>query len=190
VVVVTEAPVLETVTMNNLGNQLYLQFSEDMSEPAPTIFTDLIVYGKDIPLYSIVNISMWPLDNKRIILTLGTYIDNPNDIRIVYKGNSLTSIYGGAAPSFDFSMRETPVEDVALAETKVYPTLATTSIAVSGLMEGNQISIVSITGETVVSMIASSDVESIQISNLTAGTYYVLISEHGQIVARHSFVKK
>lgn len=190
VVVVTEAPVLETVTMNNLGNQLYLQFSEDMSEPAPTIFTDLIVYGKDIPLYSIVNISMWPLDNKRIILTLGTYIDNPNDIRIVYKGNSLTSIYGGAAPSFDFSMRETPVEDVALAETKVYPTLAMTSIAVSGLMEGNQISIVSITGETVVSMIASSDVESIQISNLTAGTYYVLISEHGQIVARHSFVKK
>lgn len=190
VVVVTEAPVLETVTMNNLGNQLYLQFSEDMSEPAPTIFTDLIVYGKDIPLYSIVNISMWPLDNKRIILTLGTYIDNPNDIRIVYKGNSLTSIYGGAVPSFDFSMRETPVEDVALAETKVYPTLATTSIAVSGLMEGNQISIVSITGETVVSMIASSDVESIQISNLTAGTYYVLISEHGQIVARHSFVKK
>ena len=190
VVIVTEAPVVESITTNKLGNQLYVQFSEKMSEPTPSVYVDLLVLGNTIPMYNVVDVSKWPLDEKRIVITLGTYVDDPNDIHVMYKGNSLTSVYGGAVQSFDYALGGTPVEDITESETKVYPTFASTAISVSGLREGNLITIVSAKGDCVSSLVASAEVESIQISHLVAGTYYIIVSDQGQIVARHSFVKK
>ncbi len=190
IIVVTEKPVLESVSMNKLGNQLYLQFSEDMAAPKAEIYTDIFVYGKKIPMYNILDVSTWPLDPKRIVITLGNYIDNPNDVTIVYKGNSLSSVYGGPVVNFEYSMNQASIDDIAENAVVAYPTVASSVVSISGLTIGEQITVVSGTGKIVLSQQVDSDVEQLQIDGLVAGTYYVMVYYDNKLVAKVSFIKK
>lgn len=192
IVQVTETPVLQSVTLNRLGNQLYLEFTEDMAEPSAEVYTDLCIYGVTIPMYVIQDVSLWPLNPKRVVVTLGsgTYIDNTNDIEVVYKGLSLTSIYGAEVPNFEYRFADTPVEDVLVSSLTVYPTVAQAKVTISGITEGSQIKIVSATGKTINTHVADSEAEEIDITSYKAGMYYVLVYADGIIIGKSAFMKK
>ena len=189
VVIVTNKPELVSVELNRLGNQLYLNFSEVMSKPTPEIYSDLYVYGTTIPIYNILDVALWPVEEEnRIVVTLGSYIDDLSEIRIVYNGTSLSSAYGAVVEPFNYD--KTAVEDLEELQIVAYPTLASTTVTVSGLTPGQQISVVSTTGQQVANQIVSFDTEDIDVSQFVSGTYYVLVSDDGIIKARKAFVKK
>ncbi len=190
VVIVTNKPELVSVELNRVGNQLYLNFSELMSEPEdPQIYSDLHVYGTTIPTYNILDIALWPVeDEKRIVVTLDSYIDDLSEVRIVYNGASLSSIYGAVVESFSYD--KTAVEDLEELQIVAYPTLASTTVTVTGLTPDQQISVVSATGKQVATQVVSFDTEEINVSPFVSGTYYILVSDDGIIKAKKAFVKK
>ncbi|MBO7054560.1 MAG: Ig-like domain-containing protein [Bacteroidales bacterium] len=190
IVVVTEAPKLESVTVNRTGSEIIMKFSEEMDEPLPDIYTDLYVYGVSYPMYNVNKVSLWDFDTKQIILSVGPVIDDPNEITIVYKGNSLISKFGGKVPQFKYSLGSTPVNEVEAMNVIAYPTEVQSEIHVAGLQEGNQIDIVSATGKRVTSFIAASDVEDISTNSFTAGIYYIMVYDGTILRAKQAFVKK
>ena len=190
VVVVSNKPEIVSVEVNRLGNQLYLNFSETMNEPEAQIYSDLYIYGTKIPIYNILDVALWPVDRKRVVVTLGSYIDNPSDISVVYKGSSLSSIYGAKVEAFDYNLGSTAVEDVEELQIAAYPTFATSTITVAGVTPGDEVSIVSAMGKQVATQIASLNTEDIDISRFVSGTYYVLVSDGNSIKAKLAFVKK
>lgn len=190
VVVVTKVPEIVSITMSMKGDQLYLDFAEDMSEPAPNVYSELYVYGKTIPMYNVKNIATWPLNPNRIIISLGSYIDDPNDIIVVYKGNSLTSAYGADVPNFEYHMATTAVDDVVENEIVAYPSVASSVVTVAGVSEGDLIQVVAATGKIVMTLSADSENQEIALNNLTSGLYYILVSNSHKVKAKASFIKK
>ena len=190
VVVVIEAPVLESATINRRGDQIIMTFSEEMAAPAKEeILTDLYVYGVSYPMYNVTDVYLW-LDSKQIIITVGPFIDDPNEITIVYKGNSLRSKLGGKAEPFRFNLGSTPVEAIEESSIIAYPTETKSTIYVAGLRGGEQIEVISTTGKCVASISATADVEEISTTSLTAGIYYIMVYEGNTLRAKRPFVKK
>ena len=60
----------------------------------------------------------------------------------------------------------------------------------AGISAGDRVTVVSISGNVVDSRIATGDSEEISVSQLVAGTYYVIVYKDNAIVARKGFVKK
>jgi hypothetical protein len=141
-------------------------------------------------MYNVNKVSLWDFDTKQIILSVGPVIDDPNEITIVYKGNSLISKFGGKVPQFKYSLGSTPVNEVEAMNVIAYPTEVQSEIHVAGLQEGNQIDIVSATGKRVTSFIAASDVEDISTNSFTAGVYYIMVYDGNILRAKRAFVKK
>ncbi len=190
VVVVTKVPEIISVEMSLKGDQLYLDFAESMSEPAPNVYSELYVYGKEIPMYNVKNVSLWPLNPNRIVISLGSYIDDPNDIVIEYKGNSLSSLYGASVPNFEYHMATTAVDDIVATSILAYPSVASSMITVAGVTEGDLIQFVSASGKTVMTLTADSENQEISVNNLTSGLYYIVVSNNHKVKARSSFIKK
>lgn len=190
-IIVTEKPVLQSVSMNNKGTQLYLQFSEEMAEPdKASIFTDLYIYGTKIPMYNVIDVATWPLDPKRLVVTLGTPIDDLNDITISYTGTSLVSIYGGQTPNFRYSVASSAIDDITNYDVYAYPTQATSSVTLVGLPLDAQVIVISSTGKKVMSFTASAEEEGIQISHLAVGYYQVMIFYNNKSIAQTTFIKQ
>lgn len=190
-IIVTEKPVLQSVSMNNKGTQLYLQFTEEMAEPdKASIFTDLYIYGTTIPMYNVLDVATWPLDPKRLVVTLGAPVDDINDITISYSGTSLESIYGGKTPNFKYKVGATAVDNVTKYDIYAYPTQATTIVTVVGLPLNAQIVVLSSNGKKVISLNSESEEEEIQISHLVAGTYQIVIYNNNKLITQTTFIKQ
>ncbi|MCQ2607537.1 MAG: Ig-like domain-containing protein [Bacteroidales bacterium] len=190
VVVVTKVPEILSVEMSLKGDQLYLDFAESMSAPAPTVYSELYVYGKEIPMYNVKDVSLWPLNPNRIVISLGSFIDDPNDIVIEYKGNSLSSLYGAAVPNFEYHMATTAVDDIAATSILAYPSVASSEITIAGVSEGDMIQIVASSGKTAMTLVADSENQEVSVNNLKAGLYYVVVSNNHKVKAKASFIKK
>lgn len=190
-IIVTEKPVLQSVSMNSKGTQLYLQFSEEMADPDKSkIFTDLYIYGTKFPMYNVLDVAAWPLDPNRIVVTLGTPVDDLNDIIISYTGTSLVSIYGGITPDFKYRVGSAAIDDIASYDIYAYPTQASTSVSIAGLPLDAQIVIFASNGKKVMSITTSAEEEVIQISHLVAGTYQAIIYYHDKLIAKTTFIKQ
>ena len=190
VVVVREAPELVSASVNRIGTQIILEFSDKMSKPSADIFNNLFVVSTSCPMYNVKDCSLWEFDTRRVILTLDPPIDNPNGVTIMYDGETLISEYGCKVAPFNYTIGKTPVEDVAESSITVYPTEVDASIFVAGVQSGSKIDVVSSTGKRVASVVASNDVEEISTTNFTAGIYYIMVYDGNTLQARHAFVKK
>ena len=190
VVVVREAPELVSASVNRIGTQIILEFSDKMSKPSADIFNNLFVVSTSCPMYNVKDCSLWEFDTRRVILTLDPPIDNPNGVTIMYDGETLISEYGCKVAPFNYTIGKTPVEDVAESSITVYPTEVDASIFVAGVQSGSNIDVVSSTGKRVASVVASNDVEEISTTNFTAGIYYIMVYDGNTLQARHAFVKK
>lgn len=190
IIIVSEAPKLVSISMNKLGNQLEFLFTEKMAEPDPEVYTDLYAYGNDVAIYNVMDIYVDKKNPKKLIAVIGGFIDDPTDVCVIYKGNSIKSVDGGVASNFEYFLGKTAVNDVVSDQIIAYPSIATTSVTVAGISAGDRVTVVSINGNVVDSRIATGDTEVISTSQLVAGTYYVIVYKANAIVARKGFVKK
>lgn len=190
IIIVKNAPDLVSVSMNNLGNVITMEYSEEMDTPDPQIYTDLYIYGVQVPMYNIMDVQVDPKNAKRILITIGAYIDNPSDLHMRYNGKSLRSKAGGLVESFEYDFESMAADVVTTDAIFAYPTLVSDNVYVSGLTAGMQIKVVSSAGCVVKSQIANGDIDEISVSNLTFGTYYIIVSDGNEIKAKLAFVKK
>lgn len=190
-IIVTEKPVLQSVSMNNKGTQLYLQFTEEMAEPdKASIFTELYIYGTKIPMYNVIDVAAWPLDPNRLVVTLGTPVDDINELTISYSGTSLMSVYGGQTPNFKYRVGAAAVDEITKYDIYAYPTQATSSVTLVGLPLEAQVIVFSSIGKKVMSFTATAEEEEIQISHLVAGSYQVMIYYNNKSIAQTTFIKQ
>lgn len=190
IVIVSDAPELESVTMNKLGNQIEMTFSEKMATPDPEIYSDLYVYGVNVSMYNVMDVYVDPNNAKKLIVVVGAYIDDPSDICVIYKGKSIKSAAGGIAENFEYNFGKTAVDDVVAEGITAYPSIATNTVTVAGLQEGMYVTIVSANGTIVESRVASGNAEEFAVAYIAQGTYYVLVHDGAVVKAQRSFVKK
>ncbi|MCQ2959276.1 MAG: Ig-like domain-containing protein [Bacteroidales bacterium] len=194
IIIVSDAPKLLSVDVNPsnpLANELILTYSEEMDQPEAQIYTDLYIYGSNVAIYNIMNVQVDPKNSKRIIVTVGAPVDDPNDLYLVYNGKSLKSKAGGVLPSFEYHVGTTAIDNVDAENIIAYPTFADDKVFLSGLSEGMQIHVVSVVGTVVSSKIATVETEMINVSKLPLGTYYIIISNNDKKQkTKLAFVKK
>lgn len=84
----------------------------------------------------------------------------------------------------------TGVDNMATGNIEVYPNPAATSILVSGLAKGNNVSICNLPGQQILSKVAASASEQLDIAALPAGVYLVLVSNTDGLKQVVRFVKQ
>ena len=123
VVQVSGVPEIVRANLIGIANQIELEFTEVMQTPESSVYTDLIIGGVNPLLYTITNVQVDPLNSKKLIVTLGTVVNDPDEILISYSGTSIQSIAGAPAPDFEIRIEGTAV-DVVESNIFVYPTVS------------------------------------------------------------------
>ena len=188
VVQVSGNPELVSTSMNNLGNKIILSFSEPMLEPTADIYTDIDVVGVSPFFYTVTNAQRDPNNYNNIILSLGSTIDNPNEVSISYSGNSLQSVAGAQVASFNVQL--VGIEDIADVSIWVYPTISESIVNVEGVEIANSLKVISASGQIVIVKDIQNNKEQIDISKLAQGAYTILIIKDNAIITKASFIKK
>nr|HPM12595.1 Ig-like domain-containing protein [Bacteroidales bacterium] len=188
VVQVSGTPALTSATMNNLGNKIILEFTEPMSEPSASIYTDIQVTGVNPYFYTVTNAERDPSNMNVIILSLGSVIDNPSLVSVVYSGNSLQSEAGANVQSFNTKL--TVDIDVIDVNILVYPTVTSSKVTLVGVGQADVIKLISSNGQVVLSETVNGDTQEIDVTALAQGSYTILVMSKNTILVKASCIKK
>ncbi|HRS18897.1 MAG TPA: Ig-like domain-containing protein, partial [Bacteroidales bacterium] len=188
VVQVSGNPTITSATMNNLGNKIILEFSEPMAEPSANIYQDIQVAGINPYFYTVTNVQKDPSNSNAIILSLGSVIDNPALITVIYSGNSLQSEAGAPVQSFNTKLSvDIEVVDVNIL---VYPTVTSSKVTLVGVGLADVIKVISSNGQLVLTQPIHGDTQEIDVTTLAQGTYTVLVMSKSSIIIKSSIIKK
>ncbi len=188
VVQVSGIPEIISANLIGIANKIELEFSEVMKTPLESIYTDLIVAGVNPMLYTIVNVQLDPQNNKKIIVTLGNVINDPNEILISYTGTSIQSYAGAPASNFDIKLQGTAV-DVVEANVLVYPTISSDYVYIEGVEDAEAIYVVSTSGQKILDVPVTGNKVMIDVQALAQGTYTIRIVQKTNSI-QAQFIKK
>jgi hypothetical protein len=145
-----------------------------MQAPTGDIYSDLQVVGPNSMLV-VTDVALDPNNNMKIIVDLGTVINNPDEIMVVYSGTSLQSIAGSEVAEFERRIDGTSIDAVAGVNVFVYPTIASSQVYVDGVGSAEQISIVTTDGKVIQTVPVTGNTIAIDVTKLAEGTYVVRI---------------
>ncbi len=186
---VTEVPKLVSTSIApGLGNAIILEFSEEMASPGPSVYTELFISGTDVPLYTIHAVSVDPTNKKKLIVNLGDYIDDPEDIHITYSGSSIKSVAGAEIGEFHSALGEVSIDDVPMS-LFVYPTVCTDKVFVTGAETADVIKVVSTTSAVVATVTDINSNMEIDMTGLPKGVYTIIVVK-GKQTAQARVVKQ
>ena len=191
IVQVSGIPEIVSISLIGIANQIAIEFSENMLPPTSDIYNDLVIGGINPPLYTFSLVELDPTNSRRYIITLGTVIDKPEEVTLVYSGTSIQSVAGAPIAGFSRGIDGviTSVSEIDM-QVFVYPTVAQHTIYLEGVENAESIIVISSLGQKVLTVKpeGNNKVE-IDISGLAQGTYSVSISNKSQIITA-VFIKK
>jgi hypothetical protein len=159
-----------------------------MAEPSANIYQDIQVAGINPYFYTVTNVQKDPSNSNAIILSLGSVIDNPALITVLYSGNSLQSEAGAPVQSFNTKLSvDIEVVDVNIL---IYPTVTSSKVTLVGVGLADVIKVISSNGQLVLTQPIHGDTQEIDVTTLAQGTYTVLVMSKGSILIKSSIIKK
>ncbi|MBN1413534.1 MAG: T9SS type A sorting domain-containing protein [Bacteroidales bacterium] len=175
---VTAVPAFVSGSTNEAGTQITLVFDFEIADPSAEA-ANFAVKQDDAAL-TVSSVASDDSDAKNIILTLASAISSSTaSIKVSYNPGTLTGTTGGAVKAFG------PTEitnyfitgiDEKKVDTKVYPNPFSNSIQITGSSPIEAVTIVDITGKTVVRMTSISEkTVLVPTSDLENGIYFITI---------------
>ncbi|MFO7868826.1 MAG: Ig-like domain-containing protein [Bacteroidales bacterium] len=192
IVQVSGIPQIVSTEMTGSGDELVLEFSEQMQEPSNDVYTDLkVIQGSSY--LSVNDVILDPNNSSKYIVELGSVINNPDDVTITYSGNSLQSVAGAPVETFEVGLgTDVSVDDdISKVNVFVYPTSVSNELHIEGVADADKIYIISRDGKFVADVpVTSQNVISVDVSDLSKGTYTVNIQFDKDNSVNLNFVRK